>query len=111
MNRMVTRTAMLSLVAVILAAPAAHAGTRVFVQIGAPAPIVAPVVVAPPVAVAPAPYGLVWRPAYYMWTGYGYQLVPAGWVRPPFAGAMWVPGRWASRPHGSIWAQGYWRHR
>ena len=36
----------------------------------------APVVVAPRVIPPPYAYGMVWRPGYYNWTGYGYAMVP-----------------------------------
>jgi len=112
MVRVGGRIALLAFVA-LLAAPTAHAGPRVAVQIGVNVPVAPVAPVAVPVAVVPAtpvPYGYVWRPAYYVWTGYGYQLVPGGWVRPPHPHAVWVPGRWVARPRGSFWAQGYWRH-
>jgi len=40
----------------------------------------------PPVAVASAaPYpGYVWQPAHYVWTTFGYQLVPGSWVASPY---------------------------
>ncbi len=114
MIRMTTRIALGAIVALFVMSPRAHAATRVFVQIGAP--IVAPVPVAPPPVVAPArvyvaprPSGYVWRPGYYVWTGYGYRLVPGGWVVPPYAGAVWVGPRWVSRPYGRVWVRGYWR--
>jgi len=113
MVRVGGRIALLAFVALLLAAPTADAGPRVSVQIGVNVPVAPVAPVAVPVAVVPAtpvPYGYVWRPAYYVWTGYGYQLVPGGWVRPPHPHAVWVPGRWVARPRGSFWAQGYWRH-
>lgn len=71
----------------ILGVSDAHASTRVFVQIGRPAPIVAPVAVA-------APYGTVWQPGYYVWTGFRYRWVPGAWVRRPYARGRWERDRW-----------------
>ena len=113
MVRMLRRIGLLSTVMIVTLAATAHASTRFFVNIGAPAPVVvAPVPVAPVVVAPvppPAPYPPVWQPAYYVWTGYGYRRMPGAWVRPPYAGAAWVPGRWVARPRGSVWVQGYWR--
>lgn len=116
MIRMTTRIALLGVVALLVMSTRAHAATRVFVQIGAP-PIIAPVPVAAPLPVvaparvyrAPAPYGYVWRPGYYVWTGYRYRLVPGAWVVPPYSGGVWVGPRWVSRPYGRVWVRGYWR--
>jgi hypothetical protein len=115
MARFVIRLAGLTLFAIVAASTAARASTHVFVQIGAPVPVAvpAPPPPPPPVVAAPAPYpayGYVWRPGHYVWTGYGYQLVPGTWVRPPYAGAVWVAPRWTSGPHGAYWVRGYWRH-
>jgi hypothetical protein len=106
-----TRIALLAVGTVVLLAANAHADTRVFVQIGAPAPVFAPAPPPAPVIVAarPAPYGFIWRPAHYVWTGYGYRMVPAAYVRPPHAGAVWVAPRYVARPRGSMWVGGYWR--
>jgi len=103
--------ALLAVGTVVLLAANAHAGQRVFVKIGAPAPVFAPAPPPAPVIVAarPAPYGLVRRPAYYVWGGYGYRMVPAAWVHPPYAGAVWVAPRYIARPRGSMWVGGYWR--
>ena len=63
----------------LLAVPAAHASTHVFVQLGIPAPVyVRPVYVPPPVA---APYpGYVWRAGYYVTTPYGPRWIAGAWV-------------------------------
>src|SRR5262249_53911556 len=108
------RIALLAVGTVVMLAANAHAATRVVVQIGAPVPV--PVYAPPPpppapvvVAAAPAPYGYVLRPAHYVWTGYGYRIVPAAWVRPPYAGAVWVAPRYAAGPRGGACVGGYWR--
>src|SRR6185312_11807565 len=95
------RVALLAVGTVVLLAGSARADTRVFVQIGAPAPVYVPAPPPAPVYVAarPAPYGYVWRPAHYVWTGYGYRMIPAAYVRPPYAGAVWVAPRYVARPH------------
>ena len=112
MIRVGSRIAVLALAALITAAPAAHAGPHVAVQVGINVPVVpvAPVAPVAVVPVAPVPYGYVWRPSYNIWTGYGYRVVPAAWVRPPYPHAVWVAPHWAPHPHGSFWVQGYWRH-
>jgi hypothetical protein len=105
------RIAAFAAVALFAVTSAAHASVHVWVGIGAPPP--PPAVVAPaPVVVAPPPaaYGYVWRPAYTVWTGYGYQMVPGGWVRPPHAHAVWVAPHWAAQHRGYVWTDGYWRH-
>jgi len=97
----------LAVAALLSVAPAAHAGPRFFIQVGTPVPVAPlPVYVAPP---PPYGYGYTWRPAYYAWNGYGYQLVPGGWVRPPYRRAVWVGPRWVAYPRGHYWARGYWR--
>ena len=107
MIRTISRMAGLVLIAGALTASSASASTRIFVQIGPPAPVYAPVVVAPP---APH-YGYLWRPGYYAWTGVTYVWVPGAWVAPPYRGAVWVPGRWTRQPRGWFWVSGYWgRH-
>ena len=108
MNRMVGRVVTMAALAVILAAPTAHAAPRFFFSVGVPVPV-APVVVAAPRPVAYGPYGYTWRPAYNVWTGYGYSVTPGAWVRPPFARAVWMAPRWVAGPRGTFWARGYWR--
>ncbi|HEY7288476.1 MAG TPA: hypothetical protein VH583_01475 [Vicinamibacterales bacterium] len=118
-----TRIALLAAGAVMVMAANAHAAAHVYVQIGVPIPVAVPapvVVTAPPppppapvvVAPGPVPYGYVWRPAYYVWGGYGYHVVPAGWVRPPYPHAVWVAPRYVAHAHthGAAWVGGYWRH-
>jgi hypothetical protein len=73
----------------LLLAPAAHASTRIAVQIGVPG-----FAVAAPVRVAPAPYrGLIWQPGYYVWTGYGRRWVPGAWIRPGYGRSGLAYGR------------------
>ena len=112
------RIALLAIGAVILLATSAHAASHVFVRIdvGPPAPVYVPAPPPPPPPVVvyappPVPYGYVWRPGYYVWTGYGYRLVPGAWVRPPYAHAVWVAPRWEKHRHGhgGQWVDGYWR--
>ena len=121
MVRSATRLAGLAMLAMLASAATAHASTHFSVSVGIGAPVVpfAPVAVpvAPPVPVpapavvaAPAPYGYVWVPSYYAWNGYAYTVVPGAWVRPPYAGAVWVAPRYVAGPHGAYYARGYWRH-
>jgi hypothetical protein len=74
------RLAGLTLLFGLLLTPAAHASTRIAVQIGVPG-----FAVAAPVRVAPAPYpGLIWQPGYYVGIGYGRRWVPGAWIRPAY---------------------------
>src|SRR5689334_19516093 len=108
-GRMSRLALLAAIVMFVVCVPAAQAGPRVFVGIGVGVPV-APVVVAPAYVPPPPPvYGMVWRPGYYSWTGYSYAWVPGVWVRPPFAGAVWVGPQWVRHPRGAFWAQGYWR--
>ena len=98
-----------SLAVFFVAVPSASAGPHFFFQVGIPvpiAPVVAPAYVAPP---PPPAYGWVWRAGYYNRNGYHYGWMPGAWVRPPFAGAVWVGPRWAYGPRGAYWAHGHWR--
>jgi hypothetical protein len=129
------RIALLAVGAIVLLAVDADAASHVSVHIGigAPAPVIvaapppAPVYVPPPVYAAPPPpppyatYGYVWVPAYSVWTGYGYQMVPGAWVRPPYRRAVWVAPHWEqghgnghghghAYGHDKVWVNGYWRH-
>jgi hypothetical protein len=77
---MVKRFALIGTFTLVLAAVAlpGYAQTHVSIGIGAP--------FYPPVAVVPAaPYpGYIWQPAHYVWTAFGYQVVPGGWVSAPY---------------------------
>ena len=74
------RLAGLTLVLGALLAPAARADTRFDVRIGIPGPRI----VAPYRFVSRPPAGVVWRPGYYVWTGYRRHWVAGGWVRPAY---------------------------
>jgi YXWGXW repeat-containing protein len=93
--------ASLTLVLAVLAAPVAQARTNIFVQIGAPAPFVAPI----PVARTPYP-GYTWQPGHFIWTRFGYRWVPGVWVRTFYP--SYSPGR-SERDHRD-WERdrGYW---
>jgi hypothetical protein len=63
-----------------LLTPAAHASTRIAVQVGVPFPAIVA-----PVPVAPAGYaGFIWQPGYYVGTGYGRRWVAGAWIRPNY---------------------------
>jgi hypothetical protein len=102
MFRGYSRLAPLTLLAVLGAAVAAEASTHFSFQIGIGAPVVAPVVVAPPPppppywadAPAPSAYGYVWRPGYYVWTGFRYRWMPGVWVRRGYGPGAWERERW-----------------
>jgi hypothetical protein len=103
---MLKRTSFLGVfaLAMLVLAPAAHAATHVYVQIGPPAPVV--VAPMPP----PAPVGYVWQPGYHVWTGAAYVWTPGVWVRPPHPHAVWVAPRWVHNRHGYYMVSGHWRH-
>jgi len=87
----------------IAAAPApAAAGTRIYVRVAPPAPVVERVVV------APRP-GYVWTPGYYRWNGRAYVWVSGRYVVPPRPRAVWVAGHWAHDRRGWFWVAGTWR--
>jgi hypothetical protein len=97
-----SRLAGLTLLFGLLLTPAAHAGARIAVQIGVPAPVVMA-----PVPYAPAPYvGLTWQPGYYVSAGFGRRWVPGAWVRPSYGygrpGLSY--GRWGRERRG--WDRG-----
>jgi hypothetical protein len=91
----------LAVVALSSALPA-RAGTRVYVRIGPPAPIVETRVV------APSPRH-VWIAGYHRWDGAAFVWVPGRWALPPAHHHAWVAGRWTHDPHGWYWAEGHWR--
>ena len=98
----------------LLLAPAAHASTRIAVQIGVPVrALVAPV------AVAPAAYGeYIWQPGYYVWTGFGRRWVAGAWIRPSYGRygrPRWSYERWGRERRGwdrdRRWERNRWRER
>ena len=78
---MIKRFALIGTFTLVLAAAALPAYAQTHVSIGIGAPFYPPVGV---VSAAPYP-GYVWRPAHYVWTAFGYQLVPGAWVPAPYA--------------------------
>ena len=95
----------------ILAGSSLFAGHFSF-GIGFGAPVYAPrpvyVRYAPPVyayrPVAPG-YGYSWVDGYYYPVGTGYAWRSGYWVRPPYAGAVWV----GPRHYSGRYYNGYWR--
>jgi len=84
-------------------APPVAAGTRVYVRIGPPAPIVEARVA------APGPH-YVWIAGFHRWDGHAHVWVPGHWVVPPAHRQAWVPGHWVHHPHhGWYWVEGHWR--
>ena len=95
MGRTVLRIAGLAVLVAVLHVPAAHAQTRFSfgIGVGRPAP---PVYVAPPVVAAPYGYAddYYWEPAYRVWIGSGYRMVPGRWVRHDFRSQRFESERW-----------------
>jgi hypothetical protein len=96
--------ALVSLAALTLApTPPAAAGTRIYVRIGPPAPVVETRIA------APGPRH-VWIAGYHRWDGHAYVWVRGRWELPPAQYRAWVPGHWVHhRRHGWYWVEGHWR--
>jgi|SRR5215471_13553483 len=77
---MVKRFALIGTLTLVLAAVAMPAYAQMHVSIGIGAPYYPPVAFA---AAAPYP-GYVWQPVHYVWTAFGYQMVPGAWVPAPY---------------------------
>jgi hypothetical protein len=78
---MIKRFALIGTFTLVLAAAALPAYAQTHVSIG-----IGPQFYPPVGVVSAAPYpGYVWRPAHYVWTAFGYQLVPGAWVPAPYA--------------------------
>ena len=104
MRRALHRFLPLVILVIAIAAGTACASGGTFVRVGPPGPPVA--------AYAPAgPYGYVWQPGYYAWTGVGYQWVPGVWARPPYPGAVWIAPRWQHADRGWHMERGRWHRR
>ena len=86
---------------VLLFAAPASAGTRVYVRVAPPAPIVEEQTV-------PPHRGYVWRSGYYRWHGHRYVWTRGRWVRPPYVHAVWNSGVWTHERHGWHWVPGHW---
>ena len=84
---MIKRFALIGTVALVLAAAALPAYGQTHVSIGIGTPFYPPVGV-----VSAAPYsGYVWRPAHHVWTAFGYQFIPGGWVPAPYYAPYYSP--------------------
>lgn len=81
---------------------AAEASSRVYVQIGPPAPIVEARPVSPHA-------GYVWVPGYYGWHHGEYRWAHGYWAKPPHHHAVWVEPRWVHENHGWYMEPGRWR--
>ena len=80
---------------------AAEARSRVYVQIGPPAPIVE-------VRHAPPRAGYVWVPGYYGWNHGEYRWVAGYWAKPPRHNAVWIEPRWVHERRGWYLEPGRW---
>lgn len=99
--RLVVRASVLT--AVLLAIPAcASAGTRAYIRIGPPAPVVEVR------TVSPGPR-YVWVGGYHRWDGRAYLWVPGRWATPPRNRHGWVPARWVHDRRGWYVVNGHWR--
>jgi len=84
---MIKRFALIGTFTLVLAAVAMPAYAQTHVSIGMGTPFYPPVA-----AVSAAPYpGYVWQPARHVWTAFGYQLVPGGWVPAPYYSPYYSP--------------------
>lgn len=50
----------------------------------------------------------VWVADEYVADGRGYAYRRGYWAIPPRHGAIWIAGRWESRPYGHVWISGRW---
>ena len=102
------RLASLTLVLGALLAPTARADTRFDVRIGIPGPRVVA-----PYRVESRPAGLIWRPGYYVWSGYRRHWVPGRWVRSVYEyrrpAWRYDRGGYDRRYRGDRWRDGAWR--
>lgn len=80
----------------------ASAGTRAYVRIGPPAPIVEVRTVAPGPRYA-------WVGGYHRWSGRAYVWVPGRWVVPPRHRSVWVRPHWEHDRRGWFFVGGRWR--
>ena len=87
---------------VFAAVACAEAGTRVYVRVGPPAPVVEVR------RVSPGPR-YVWVPGYYRWNGRAYVWSAGSWVVPPRRHAVWVAPRWDHGRRGWFFVAGHWR--
>jgi hypothetical protein len=55
--------------------------------------------------------GFVWVDEDWRWNSEHYDWAGGNWVRPPFRGAVWVPGRWVRSRMGWRWMPGRWIRR
>jgi WXXGXW repeat (2 copies) len=57
------------------------------------------------------PYaGGVWIPGRWRWNGRAYIWVGGYYRHAPRPAAVWIPGHWAQRPGGWVWVNGHWRY-
>jgi len=60
----------------------------------------------------PAPgKGYVWVDEDWKWNSGHYDWNGGTWMRPPYRGAIWVPGRWVRSRMGWRWTPGRWKRR
>ncbi len=77
--------------------------TAVVVADAPPAPIVEETVV------APGP-GYIWITGTWVWSDH-WVWQRGYWTRPPRAGAVWVPGRYAYHNGAHVYYRGKWRYQ
>jgi YXWGXW repeat-containing protein len=85
-----------------LALPAVAAPVRVYVNVPPP-PIRVEVRGNPP-----GP-DHVWIGGYHRWSGTEYVWVPGRWAARPHVHAKWVAGHWSKHARGWYWVEGHWR--
>jgi hypothetical protein len=66
-----------------------------------------PATIVETVTVAPGP-GFVWIRGLWVWRGH-WAWQRGHWVRPPRAGAVWVPHRYVNRGGVHVFTRGGWR--
>ena len=91
--------------AVVVAAPLAHAQVSFGVAIGAPPPPLR-YETRPPIPGA----GFTWTDGFYEPYNNGYRWHGGYWQRPPYAGGYYVHPHWDHYPDGWRQHPGYWAH-
>jgi hypothetical protein len=60
------------------------------------------------IGVAPS-HRHAWVNGYHRWDGHAYVWVPGRWAVRPHARARWAPGHWERHQRGWYWVDGRWR--
>jgi hypothetical protein len=61
----------------------------------------------------PPPPGrdFIWVNEEWAPRGGAYEFAGGRWIRPPYPGAVWIPGHWKRHFRDWVWIPGHWRRR